>query len=136
MNSPEPTTPRTPAVAAAVVCERVVDAWAKADADAFAEVFTEEGSMCLPGVYRKGRDEIRRFMADGFAGPFRGTRVTGRPIDAMVLNDDAVVITTTGGVLAPGEQEVAAARAIRATWVVVRRDGDWRLTAYQNTPRD
>ncbi|WP_117210205.1 SgcJ/EcaC family oxidoreductase [Allorhizocola rhizosphaerae] len=134
MTSPEPTV--VGAADPAAVSQRIVKAWAEADADAFAGAFTEDGSMVLPGVYRKGRTEIRQFMANGFAGPYRGTRVTGQPIDTMVLGEDVVVITTTGGVLAPDEQEVAAARAIRATWVIVRRDGSWQLAAYQNSPRD
>lgn len=34
-----------------------------------------------------------------------------------------------------GGSTVAGERAIRATWVAVRRDGEWRLATYQNGPR-
>ena len=40
------------------------------------------------------------------------------------------------GLDAPSETAVADQRAIRATWVIVRQDGEWRLAAYQNSPRD
>jgi uncharacterized protein (TIGR02246 family) len=120
--------------AIAALPARVVEAWAAHDADAFAGVFTEGGSMILPGQYRKGRDEIRTFMAGAFAGPYNGTRVTGTPVDLRFLGSDVAVLLTQGGVLAAGETEVSAASAIRATWLAVRENGEWLLAAYQNTP--
>lgn len=122
--------------AVAGVSARIVAAWAAHDADAFAATFTEDGSMILPGVYRKGRDEIRSFMADAFAGVYQGTRVTGQPIDVRFLSDTVAMLISQGGVLDPGQSEVSDERAIRATWTVVKRDGEWLLAAYQNSPRD
>ncbi|NKE62708.1 SgcJ/EcaC family oxidoreductase [Lentzea sp. PSKA42] len=120
--------------AVAAVPGRIVAAWAEQDGDAFARTFTPDGTMILPGVFQKGQDQIREFMSDAFAGRFKGTRVTGEPIDLRFLTPDSALVITRGGVLAPGETEVSADRAIRATWVVVRHDGDWRLAAYQNSP--
>jgi uncharacterized protein (TIGR02246 family) len=121
--------------AVASLPQRIVAAWAEHDADAFASVFTEDGTMILPGLYRKGREEIRAFMGDAFAGPFKGTRVTGQPIDIRFFTPDSGILITQGGVLAPGETEVSAERAIRASWVVAKHDGEWKLAAYQNSPR-
>jgi uncharacterized protein (TIGR02246 family) len=115
---------------------RIGKAWANHDADAFADVFTEDGTMILPGVFKKGRDGIRSFMAQAFTGPFKGTQVTGQPINLNILTKDSAVLTTEGGVLAPGEKEVADARAIFASWIVVKRGDDWYVAAYQNGPRD
>ena len=42
---------------------------------------------------------------------------------------------TDGGILAPGETEIDPELAVRSTWVVVKKDGEWRLAAYQNSPR-
>ncbi|HZN73535.1 MAG TPA: SgcJ/EcaC family oxidoreductase [Micromonosporaceae bacterium] len=118
------------------VPERIVAAWAQHDPDAFAAVFTEDGSMILPGLYRKGRDDIRSFMAEAFTGPYKGTQVTGTPLDLRFFGGETAVITTQGGVLAPGETDVAPDRSIRASWVVVKQGEKWLLAAYQNSPEN
>ncbi|WP_020670896.1 SgcJ/EcaC family oxidoreductase [Amycolatopsis nigrescens] len=121
--------------AVASIPRRVIAAWAAHDANAFAELFTENGSMILPGQFQKGRAEIRAFMTAAFAGPYRDTRVTGSPVSVEFFSDEAGVLITEGGVLHPGETEVAGERAIRASWVVVKVGGQWLLAAYQNSPR-
>ncbi|MBY8870790.1 SgcJ/EcaC family oxidoreductase [Micromonospora sp. PLK6-60] len=115
---------------------RLVAAWAKNDAAGIAEVFTEDGIMILPGdVYKVGRGEVLSFMAAAFAGPFKGTGVTGRPVDVRFVGDDVALLRTHGGILAPGETDIAPELAVRSTWVTVLRDGQWQLAAYQNSPR-
>ncbi|MFI9328677.1 SgcJ/EcaC family oxidoreductase [Kitasatospora sp. NPDC052868] len=130
-SSPSPSTVE----ALRAVPELIVAAWAEHDADRFAETFTEDGTLILPGdVFLTGREEIRGFMARAFAGPFKGTRVTGRPVSLRSLADGVALVVTRGGVLAPGDTEVSAERAIRATWVLAKEGGDWRIASYQNTP--
>jgi uncharacterized protein (TIGR02246 family) len=134
--------PKTAKIPAAQMAEiaavpgRLVSAWAAHDADAFADLFIEDGSLIMPGVYKKGRGEIREFMAAGYAGPYKGTSVTGTPLEVKRLGTASVALVTVGGVLAPGEKEVSTEQAIRASWILVKDDGTWRLAVYQNCPRD
>jgi uncharacterized protein (TIGR02246 family) len=122
------------AAAIRAVPARIVRAWADNDAAAFAAAFTEDGTLILPGVFLTGSEEIRSFMSQAYAGPYKGTNVTGTPLAVKYLGEHAAQIITQGGVLGPGETEVAAERAIRATWTLVKQGPDWLITAYQNTP--
>jgi uncharacterized protein (TIGR02246 family) len=115
---------------------RLVAAWAKNDAHGVADVFTEDGILILPGdVYKKSREEIYNFMAAAYAGPFKGSGVTGNPVDVRFVNDDLALLRTHGGILAEGETEIDPELAVRSTWVCVKKDGEWMLAAYQNSPR-
>jgi uncharacterized protein (TIGR02246 family) len=135
MPTSNPATIASDEIAVREVPGRIVAAWAQGDAGAFAEVFTEDGTMILPGnVFVQGRDQIQAFMAAGYSGPYKGTRVYGEPVAAKFLGNEAAVLITKGGVLAPGETEVAPERAVRAMWILVKQDGQWVLTAYQITP--
>lgn len=117
------------------VPQRVMAAWERNDADAFAEIFTEDGTLVLPGdIHLKSREEIRAFLTKAYAGPYKGTRVTGTPIGVKHLGSDITLLTTQGGVMAPGETEVSPERAIRASWLLVKQGREWLITAYQNTP--
>ncbi|GAA1073583.1 SgcJ/EcaC family oxidoreductase [Nocardiopsis metallicus] len=115
---------------------KLVAAWAENDGDKVADTFVEDGVMILPGdVYKKNREEIRAFMTAAYAGPFKGTGVTGKPVDVRFAADDVALLRTHGGILAPGKTEIDPELAVRSTWVLVRRDGQWKLAAYQNSPR-
>ena len=39
-----------------------------------------------------------------------------------------------GGIIFPGQDAVASEGLIRATWVLVRRDGNWLIASYHNSP--
>lgn len=121
--------------AIAALTQKVVSAWAYQDADTFASVFADDGTMILSGVYCDGPEAVRDYMAKAFQGRYKGTQVTGKPISIRSLGPDTAILLSNGGVLGPGETEVSEDSAIRASWLVVRRDGQWRLAAYQNTPR-
>jgi uncharacterized protein (TIGR02246 family) len=122
-------------IAIATLTQKVIAAWAYQDAAAFASVFTEDGTMIVAGVYQKGRADIEAYMKEAFEGRWKNTQVTGKPLDLRFLNAETAILLTQGGVLEPGQTEVNETTAIRASWTAVKRDGQWVLAAYQNTPR-
>lgn len=126
----------TDQAAITAVPARMVAAWRAHDADAFADLFAEDGTMVLPGLIRQGRAAIREYMASAYRGHYQGTTVVGRPLQIKPLGAGAVAVLTEGGVIAPGAGELADSDAIRASWILVKRDGEWVLAVYQNSPRD
>lgn len=116
------------------VPQRIVAAWAANDADVFAEVFTDDGSLLMQDNQLTSKEDIRAYMAAGFEGVYRGARVTGWPLSVTPLGDDVVMVLTQGGIMLAGETEVAPSREIRAIWIIVRRDGEWKLLSHQSSP--
>lgn len=117
------------------IVAKVEEVWAANDGDGFADVFTADGTLVLPGgVYLSGREKIRGYFRMGYAGPMKGSRVVGVPVEVKTVTEDVAVVITEGGVIYGGQSELTEENRIRATWVVVRQgDGSWLVTAYQNS---
>ena len=109
-------------------------AWAEGDADAFVADYTDDATVVQPGVYKKDREEIRTTMAAAFAGPLSGSRATDHPSSIRFLTGDTAIVISEGGIIFAGQDAVASEGLIRATWVLVRRDGSWRIASYHNSP--
>jgi uncharacterized protein (TIGR02246 family) len=116
------------------VLARTYQAWEAGDAEAFVADYTEDASVIQPGVYEKDREEIGIKMAVAFAGPLKGSRVASRPVDVRFLTGDTAVVVSEDGIIFPGQDAVAGERLVRATWVLVRRGGGWRIASYHNSP--
>lgn len=113
----------------------IQEAWLRNDADLFADLFAENGSLLMQDRQLTGREEIREYMAASFAGPLRGARVKGGPLSVTFLGDEAAMVITEGGIILPGEDTVTPERQIRATWVVGKRpDGRPMLMSHQGSP--
>ncbi|MFI9411230.1 SgcJ/EcaC family oxidoreductase [Nocardia gamkensis] len=116
------------------VLEGVYQAWGAGDADAFVAEYTEDATAILPGSYRRGREEIRQSMAGGFASYLKGSSTRDSIHSIRLLGSDAAVVVSESGILFPGETEVPPERVSNATWVLVKRDDKWLLSAYHNSP--
>lgn len=108
----------------ASLTQRMIAAWALGDAESIASLFVDDCTMILAGTFCDGRAAIHDYFTEAFQGRYRGTQVTGMPLATRFFGPDAGVLLTIGGVLEPGETEVSSKNAIRASWTVVRRDGE------------
>ena len=115
--------------------DAIYQAWADGDADAFAKLYTEDATVVMPGVFNQGRDKIREHMAFGFAGPLKGSRGVDTPQDIRVIDGHTAIVVSDAGIVPAGQDEVPEGRTVRATWVLSKRDGEWLVAAYTNTPR-
>lgn len=116
------------------VPQRIQDGWRRNDADFFASHFVENGSLLMQDNQLTSREQIREYMAAGFESYFKGARVTGWPLAVRFLSDGVAMAVTEGGIILDGETEIAPSRRIRAVWVVVERDGEWKLFSHQSSP--
>jgi len=121
--------------AALTIGLRIQAAWAANDADVFADVFAENGSLLMRDEQLTSRAEIRSYMANGFAGPFQGARVTGWPLEVKFLSDDVAFLVTQGGIVLATDDDLLPEREIRAVWVIARRaPGKLELLSHQGSP--
>ena len=116
------------------VLARLYQAWEAGDAETFVADYTEDATVVQPGVYKKDREEVRTTMAAAFAGPLSGSRATDHPSSIRFLTDDTAIVISEGGIIFPGQDAVASEGMVRASWVLVRRDGGWRIASYHNSP--
>jgi uncharacterized protein (TIGR02246 family) len=116
------------------VLAKLYTAWADGDADAFAALYRDDATVVLPGVFNRGRDQIRKHMSAGFEGPLKGSRGIDEPQDIRIIDGHTAIVTSTAGILMAGETQLPAERERFATWILTQRDGSWLIAAYTNTP--
>jgi uncharacterized protein (TIGR02246 family) len=61
-------------------------------------------------------------------------RLTSGLVTLPDAEEATSIVVSEDGILFPGQDAVASERLVRATWVLVRRDGGWRIASYHNSP--
>ena len=110
-------------------------AWEAGDADAMVADYTTDATAIMTGSLRDGREMIRQSMAQSFAGPLKGTSTSNKQLSIRFLGQDAAIVISESAILFPGETEITDEhRKVNATWVFEKRDGQWLIAAYHNSP--
>jgi uncharacterized protein (TIGR02246 family) len=109
-------------------------AWEAGDADGMVASYTADATAIMTGSRRDSREVIRTSMAAAFAGPLNGSSTYNKQLSCRFLGSDAAIVVSESGILFAGETEVPDARKVNATWVLEKRDGQWLIAAYHNSP--
>jgi uncharacterized protein (TIGR02246 family) len=116
---------------------QLVDAWNRGDGTAFGAVFDEDADyVVFNGIHLKGRAAIGGVHQQLFQTVLKGTRLDdsagGNP-GVRFLCPHVALMHSKGAVLRPDETEPALEQLSVQTFVFVKREGEWRITAFQNT---
>jgi uncharacterized protein (TIGR02246 family) len=109
-------------------------AWDAGDADGMVADYTPDATAILPGSLRDSREVVRQSMALAFDGPLKGSSTTNTQLSLRFVGRDAAILVSESGILFPGETEVPDVRKVNATWVLEKRDDQWLIAAYHNSP--
>jgi uncharacterized protein (TIGR02246 family) len=109
-------------------------AWDAGDADGMVTNYTADATAIMTGSRRDSRDEVRENMALAFGGPLKGTSTYNKKLSLRFVGRDAAIVVSESGILFAGATEVPDAGKVNATWVFEKRDGQWLIAAYHNSP--
>jgi uncharacterized protein (TIGR02246 family) len=96
--------------------------------------YTADATAIMTGSLRGSRDVIRQNMALSFEGPLKGSSTCNKQLGIRFVGRDGAIVISESGILLAGETEVPDSRKVNATWVFEKRDGQWLIAAYHNSP--
>jgi uncharacterized protein (TIGR02246 family) len=110
------------------------EAWEAGDADGMVANYTGDATAIMTGSLRGSRDVIRESMALAFEGPLKGSTTYNKQLSLRFVGRDAAIVVSESGILFAGQTEVLETGKVNATWVFEKRDGQWLIAAYHNSP--
>ncbi|HLW91264.1 MAG TPA: SgcJ/EcaC family oxidoreductase [Roseiarcus sp.] len=109
---------------------RIKSAWDAGDAKTYEEEFAEDATYVIfLGEALLGRAAIEATHVDVFGKWQKGTKMAIRPLTVRALRDGVMSVLTVGGV---GKAEPIRYDKFQ-TFTLIRRDGRWMCSAFQNT---
>jgi len=113
---------------------QILSAWNRRNADAMAELFDVDGvAIGFDGSELEGREGIaaahRQIFEDHPTGAFVGKMRTVR-----FLCPEVGVLSAVAGMVPPGQADIDPSLNAVQTVVAVKRDNQWRVALFQNTP--
>jgi uncharacterized protein (TIGR02246 family) len=119
------------------VLGRLTQAWNDGDATAYGRLFTEDADyITFFGLTMPGRKAIEDGHRALFEGPLKGSKLTGQlgaSAKVRFIRPDVAVVVVGGGSSLSGADTTDEGRESTVSFVLVREDGEWLITAFQNT---
>ncbi|MBP1969769.1 uncharacterized protein (TIGR02246 family) [Virgibacillus natechei] len=114
--------------------QKLIDAWNKRDAKGMAEQFAEQGiQIGFDGSKVIGREEILSHLKPIFENHPTPPFVT-KVKDIRALGTDAAMLQAIAGMIPPGKTDIDPSVNAHQTLVAVKKDNDWQIELFQNTP--
>jgi uncharacterized protein (TIGR02246 family) len=108
------------------------DAWGRGAAAYHAD-FTDDADYVSFDGSRRGKADSISSHANLFPTVLYGSRLVGEVESVRFLTPDVAVVHLLGSIVEGWRQQPLRRRLSRQTMVVVRRDGQWQITAFHNT---
>lgn len=113
---------------------QLIDGWNRGSGEAFAAPFAEDADFVgFDGTYFKGREEIASFHRMLFERILVGTRLVGKVRGVRFLTHEVALMHAVGGTVMQGQSDIDPERNSVQTLVAIKRDGTWKLAAFQNS---
>ena len=113
---------------------QLLDAWNKRDADAFAALFTEDGSCVgFDGSMMNGRAEIASTLRDIF-GHHPTARYVAKVREIRAVAGGITLLRSAAGMVPPGKSELKPDVNAIQSLVVVEKGSDLKIALLQSTP--
>jgi len=114
--------------------QHMLDGWNKRSAAAFAAPFAEDGdSIGFDGSQLIGRAEIvsmlQRIFADHPTAPY-----VSKVKSVRFLSPEVAVLRAIVGMIPPAQPDLDPNLNALQTLIASKRDGQWRIVLFQNTP--
>jgi uncharacterized protein (TIGR02246 family) len=127
-------------IAAESMMDRFVDAWNRADGDAYGKNYWMDAELVGPtGMIWSGRTAIAGMHVDLWAGPFRGSHIDAELRRVRKVGTNCLLVdldlSLQGAQQAPPGAVVDAHGVIRTRLkhVLEKRGEEWQIVAAQNT---
>jgi uncharacterized protein (TIGR02246 family) len=114
--------------------DKMSDAWERGDGDAFLSVFSDDADyVVFDGTHLHGKDDIAAAHAPLWNNVLKGSRLISTGVTIRFLTPDIALLHSRGGVQKWYQRKPSKRALSMQTMVAMRRDGNWELTAFQNT---
>jgi uncharacterized protein (TIGR02246 family) len=112
-----------------------LDSWNKHDPHAFAEIFSPDAVITTVGGTRVDGRGIEKYMQPSFTGPAFKDSVYSATIKSARRFDPDLAVLDLDWEMTGARGRDGGPRGLRKgtlNWVVVQKDGRWKITSYHN----
>ncbi|GLO68021.1 SgcJ/EcaC family oxidoreductase [Oceanobacillus kimchii] len=114
--------------------QTLIDAWNKRDAEGMASRFAEQGvQIGFDGSKLVGKKEILSHLVPIFENHPIPPFVT-KVKNIRILGNDTAILHAIAGMIPSGKKEIDPSVNAHQTLVAVKKDDEWQIELFQNTP--